>query len=262
MKNIHISHINSQRGLFSEFFTILSGIEYCMNTGNNFYITWINELYSNSSENIFNKYFHQKTNENEYFHEKYEITTPYGQKFSIDIQNCWQNKLELHNVFETYSKVIKKSNLLDSDFIKSIETNYFQGDKVLGVHKRGTDHSFHGEILSDEYFFEKIEMELNENQYEKIFLITDDLESYNNFSEKYGGKLITTDSIKSRDGLGVHYSGQNNREKLARDVIRDSILLSQTNKKIVTQSNVAYFSILYNLTYDNYEFIDNHIKYK
>ncbi len=261
MKNIHISHINSGRGLFSEFFTILSGIEYCINTGNNFYITWINELYSNSSENIFNKYFYQKTDKTEYFDENYKFTTPYGQKFSVEIKNSRQNKLELHNVLENYSKVIRTSGLLDSDFIRSIETNYFQDTKVLGVHKRGTDHSFHGEILSDEYFFEKIEIELNENQYEKIFLITDDLDSYKNFIEKYGSKLITTDSIKSCDNLGVHFSKQDDREKLAQDVIIDSILLSQTNKKIVTQSNVSYFSILYNLNYDNYEFIDNHIKY-
>jgi hypothetical protein len=261
MKNIHISHINYNRGLFSKFFTILSGIEYCINTGNNFYITWVNELYSNYSENIFNKYFHQKTNETDRFDEEYQSITPYGQKFSVDIKNCKQNKIQLHNVFESYSEVIKTSGLLDSDFIRSIETNYFQDKKVLGVHKRGTDHSVHGEILSDEFFFEKIETEINENQYEKIFLITDDLDSYKNFSEKYGSKLITTDSIKSCGGLGVHFSKQDNREKLAQDVIIDSILLSQTNKKIVTQSNVSYFSILYNLNYDNYEFIDNRVKY-
>jgi hypothetical protein len=44
---------------------------------------------------------------------------------------------------------------------------------VLGVHKRGTDHHDHGELLKNEFYIENINNELKNNSYDKIFLIDD-----------------------------------------------------------------------------------------
>jgi hypothetical protein len=261
MKYVHISHINGERGFFSEFSTILSGIKYCSDNNYNFYVTWYNNLYHNTTENLFDKYFFQEPILHEPFEIVYNILTPVGQKFSDDIMKCYKNDLELSKTLEIYSDLIKKYKIIDSSWINNINKNYFGDTKVLGVHKRGTDHVAHGEILSDEYFFEKIDNEIKLNGYEKIFLITDDEISFKNFSNKYGHKLIYTDSTRTLSKSGLHFTFQENKDKLASDVIRDVILLSQTNKKLVTHSNVSYFSILFNFDPQNYEFIDKHIKY-
>jgi hypothetical protein len=69
--------------------------------------------------------------------------------------------------------------------------------------------------------------------------------------------------MKSDSEIGVHLLKNNyNKHKLAAEAILDSYILSLTEKKLITKSNVSAFSILCNLKKDNFEFIDNHIHHK
>jgi len=259
MKRNATIFIRRNAGFFSDFLTCLAGIKYCHDNDINFYIDWNNLCYPTiNGNNLFDEFFFQeKKNEN------YDIffynLTPYGYMFT-DVEN----ESSTHNLYDFYkpfSDLLHNLKILDTPFFNKIP-NYFQNKKVLGFHKRGTDHYQHGSILSDEYFSSKIDEELKKDNYDNIFMITDDLNSLNFFRNKYGNFLISTDAIKTDGNIGLHMLPLNdNRHLLAPQAILDSYLLSLTTKKIVTKSNLSTFSILCNLKFDNFIYIDKNIAY-
>lgn len=253
-------YIRRDLGFFSDFLTSLAGIKYCYDNEYDFHIDWFNSLYqTENAENLFDKFFFQKqiNKQPDMF---YYNLTPYGYQFT-DIANetC---KEKMFNFLKPFSDLIKNLNILNTNFFKKIP-NYFENKKVLGFHKRGTDHVTHGDILSDDYFASKIDKELNNCYYDNIFMITDDFNSLNFFKKRYGNFLISTDSMKSDSQIGVHHLPNNfNKHKLASEAILDSYILSLTEKKLITKSNLSTFSILCNLKIDNFEFVDNCIHYR
>jgi len=93
-------------------------------------------------------------------------------------------------------------------------------------------------------------------------MITDDINSLRFFQQRYGNFLISTDAVKTEGTVGIHFlSNIENRYVLAPQAILDSYILSLTQKKIVTKSNLSTFSILCNLKVDNFLYVDKDINY-
>jgi hypothetical protein len=90
--------------------------------------------------------------------------------------------------------------------------------------------------------------------------MTDDRNSLNFFKRELGDTLITTDFTKGETNVGLHFANLPNKSKLAEEVIIDSVLLSLTDFKLVTRSNVSTFSLLFNLN-ENFRYMDKHIRY-
>lgn len=244
-------------GFFSDFLTSLAGIKYCYDNNYDCYVDWFNSLYQKENEtNLFDKFFFQKKPIVEPDVYYYNLT-PYGYQFT-DMANERSHQ-KLFDFFKPYADLLKNLNILNTDFFKKIP-NYFENKKVLGFHKRGTDHAVHGDMLTDDYFASKIDKELNNCYYDNIFIITDDSNSLNFFKKRYGNFLISTDSMKSDSSVGVHlFANDDIKHKIASEAVLDSYILSLTDKKLITKSNVSAFSVLCNLKIDNFEFIDNHI---
>jgi|LakMenE01Jun11ns_1017448.scaffolds.fasta_scaffold9877242_2 hypothetical protein len=261
MPETHKITIRRECGFFSDFLTSLAGIMYCYDHDKDFHVDWNNTLYTNDiNKNLFNEFFYQKNKTVSNFTVDYNNVTPYGFYFPKHV-NFKTNK-EFYDLYNKPSLLLKELNILNSDVINSIDKNFFNGEKVLGLHKRGTDHHRHGLILDNKIYTQKIDSELKNNNYDKIFLITDEIQSLNYFKEIYGDMIITTNSQKSYDENPLHYNNTSVlKEKLAEDVITDAILLSLCDFKIVTKSNVSTFSLLCNLDLYNFEYIDNGIQY-
>lgn len=263
-KKIHqIIHNGQNRGFFSEFFTILSGIKYVYDNDSNFYINWTNNLYSDVNENLFDIFFNQVRHSNE---DNFDFThinfTPYGQHFTSKVLENYRNEKKFHEVLTEFSNLLYYYNIIDSNFLQKIEKNEFLNNKVLGVHIRKTDHSMHGKILDNTYYLSKINYEFKKNSYDKIFVITDDETSLQFLKKELGDLLFHTDSYRMNSGsVGLHLSNIFPKKKLGEDVVRDAYLLSLSTKKILTQSNVSYFAAITNLKDTSYEFIDKHITY-
>jgi hypothetical protein len=260
MKNKII--IKRNLGFFSDFLTSIAGIMYCYDNDKDFYVDWKNILYTNDmSKNLYNEFFYQKSIDDGNFENTFFNVTPYGYYFP---NNCKTNN-DFYDLYEKPAKIMSELNIINSTFINSINKSIFNNKKVLGVHKRGTDHHVHGELLKNEFYIENINNELKNNSYDKIFLITDEESTSNYFKNVYGDMLITTDSFKSPNNYPIHSSlshSFSNKEKLAEDVIKDAILLSLCDFKIVTRSNVSSFSLMCDLQKDNFNYIDLHIKQK
>jgi hypothetical protein len=265
--NVH----NRRCGFFSDFLTALSGLIYSYDGFTDFFIDWRSELYSESDingagkYNLFSKYFYQDKNEEDL--EYYNVTTltashnPYIEYFFPKIYNQLNPK-SIYSGLYYPSFLIKELKILESDFFKKINKNYFNDEKILGVHKRGTDHTLHGEIISDVIFLEKINELYKKNNFDKIFLITDDLNSFEFFKKELGNDMIYTDSFKTSSSSGIHLGGNPGKEQIAEEVIKDAFILSQTDFKLITRSNVSTFSLLCDLKQDNFLYIDDHIRYE
>jgi hypothetical protein len=256
--------INRNEGFFSDFLTALVGIMYSHDTNKDFYVDWRSHLYSSDSEkNLFNEFFYQKSTEKDPYDETYNNITPYGYYFPKHIG--FTTNEQFYSLYKAPSKILHELNILNSPFINSINRNIFNNYKVLGVHKRGTDHGYHGNLLLKEYYKQKIDYHLDKFNYDKIFLITDEVDSVDYFKNIYKDMLITTNSFRSPNQTPIHrysYKEIPYREKLAYDVLRDAIMLSLCNFKLVSKSNVSTFSLLCNLNIDDFEYIDNTIEYR
>jgi len=259
MRPNHKIILSHNCGFFSDFLTGLAGIMYCYDNGFNFFVDWKNKKYStNPNDNLFDKYFFQELSGSEKFGRFYSTITPY--RYYFHAMKNFTNE-EIYNFLKKPSDVLTGLKILHNSHFTDIECEIFKNKKILGVHKRGTDHSLHGEKLDDTYILNEINKELKKNSYDNVFLITDDMRSYDFFSQELGSFLISTDSYKSYSDTGIHFEGIIDGHRLATEVIRDSYLLSKTDYKLISRSNVSLFSLICNLNKDNFRYIDNHVTY-
>lgn len=251
--------INRNCGFFSDFLTLLAGIMYFNDNNQKFNVEWVNYMYSDLlNENLYDKFFKQ-VYDIEPVTSTFINLTPYGYYFPEAIGNGL-DELTILNNLKKPSQTLIDLKLTDNIIFNNIDKNYFKGLKTLGVQKRGTDHSIHGALLSDEVILSNINDEFKHNSYDKIYLMTDDNNSLNFFKKELGDTLIHTESRRGDSNVGLHFSNLPNKSKLAEEVIIDSILLSLTDFKLVSRSNVSTFSLLYNLN-ENFKYMDKHIHY-
>jgi len=255
--------ISRNCGFFSDFLTGLAGIMYLVDNNQKFYVEWHNYMYGESpTENLYSKFFNQiyELEDESEINNTIINLTPYGYYFPEAIGGNLSDNEILRNLKKPAQAIIDLK-IINNKFFDSIDKNYFKGLKVLGVHKRGTDHAQHGSILSNESVLLNINEEFKNNSYDKVYLMTDDIHSLNFFKKELGETLIYTDCTRVGTQTGLHFSNLPNKTKLAEEVLIDSFLLSLTDFKLITQSNVSTFSLLCDLK-DNFRYLDKHVQYR
>jgi hypothetical protein len=251
MNNYQITCHNTNRGFFSDLIHgILPSIIYLQDKNNeNYNVDWTNSLYQSTSFNLFNHFFSCNKNYDEYNFRLNMSNCPYGIYFS------------LHNTYEQLkrgSDAIKKINLFDSPFFKKIILPFDINSKILGVQQRKTDHGDITKLIDDDLLINMVEKFYIDNNFDYVFLITDNNFTLNKFIKKFGDKLKYNDVFRSNNQSAIHFHRDLNfdRIKLAEDVMIDSYCLSLTNYKFICNSNVSTFSLLSNFNDNNYEYID------
>jgi hypothetical protein len=162
---------------------------------------------------------------------------------------------------EIISKYIKLKNHVQVKIDTFIAANIMPGDRVLAVHKRGTDHINDAPLLPIDVYFSHIDKHIE--NYDKLLLCTDEEYTVDIFSERYKQKLITYDSIRSKEknNIGVHQSiGLSNPYKMGEDVVIETYLMSRSDFLIKTISNVSNSVLMINPAIKYVE-IDQHILY-
>ena len=260
MKENHKIIIRRDCGFFSDFLTALAGIMYCYNNNHNVHVDWKSNLYLTESDtNLFDLFFKNQINSDLKFNKEYFNVTPYGFYYPEIVGKNTEE--DIYDFLLPSNKLIKELDILNSRFINDIKKDIFNNKKVLGVHKRGTDHYQHGQNRTNVEVMEFINCEYKNDNYDNVFLITDDLVSFNFFKEQLGDTLIHTSSTKVSGNNGVHTSNNVDRYKISEEVVTDAILLSLTDFKLLTKSNVSTFSNICNLKKDTFTYMDKYIKY-
>jgi hypothetical protein len=260
MKENHKIIIRRDCGFFSDFLTSLAGIMYCHNNNHNVHVDWKSGLYLTESDtNLFDLFFKNQINSDLEFNQEHFNVTPYGFYYPEIVQK--NTEKDIYDFLLPTNQLIKDLDILNSDFINNIRKDVFNNKKVLGVHKRGTDHYQHGQNRTNVEVMEFINNEYKNNNYDNVFLITDDLTSFDFFKQQLGDTLIHTSATKVNGNNGVHTSNHVDRYKIAEEVVTDAILLSLTDFKLLTKSNVSTFSNICNLKQDTFTYMDKFINY-
>ncbi len=182
---------------------------------------------------------------------KYSLNQVYKSKFVVfssdklfinQAVSSKTNTIQLEKVFKKYIKIKPEYLKLSNNFIKK----NFKGKKILGVHWRGTDHKVlpnHPYPPTQKQIFEKTDYFLNKYKFDKIFLITEELNYLNAFKKKYKNKLCYFNSFRAidRQELAIN-NRKNHRYNLGRDSLVETLIMSNANFLICSRSNISEFA--------------------
>jgi hypothetical protein len=233
-------------GFFAELTTTLRHIKKVREDNKSILVEWGsgNSLYYNQNhgENVW-----------EYYFEKVDLVDNSGIDYVLD------NYIPIHpfdgiNNRETFNKLYFDNVKLNETTTKIINENIKLVDKkTLGLHIRKTDKllgtSFNEPMsipVDDVEVFNLIDPKLD-NNYENIFLSTDCQETYKNFLNRYGNKIINVDRLRGSGVNAIHTSGIGDGYIKGLESLIDSYILSECGFLIRSTSNLSSFSMFMNL---------------
>lgn len=198
--------------------------------------------------NMYEVCFNQDTNDylnnkNKYsnieFVKKYfERVSPYDNKtWDLEYREYSEKIIKKHFIFK------ENINQIYSERLSELSLN-----KTVGVHRRSTDISMHGyDIVSPELIFKEIESV----EFDKVFLLCDNIIDLNKFKNRYGNNLITYDEKTTSNNTGnpfhkTYFEDEKLKTLHIQEIVLGSILLSKTDQLICSNSNLSNFTILSN----------------
>ena len=182
---------------------------------------------------------------------KYNLNQVYKSKFVIfssddlfinQAVNFKSNTIQLEKVYKKYIKIKPEYIKLSKNFIKK----NFKRKKILGVHWRGTDHKVlpnHPYPPTKKQIFRATDYFFNKYKFDKIFLITEEMNYLNAFKKRYKNKLCYFNSFRAinRRELAIN-NRKNHRYNLGRDSLVETLIMSNVNFLICSRSNISEFS--------------------
>lgn len=210
----------------------------------------------NGTTNPFEYYFVQPT----------DVSLESAQKSFAVVEHNWVHRDFIRNGFgfkrgyeptEEYFDVIAKlmkKYLRFNDETKAkvcdVAKELLGEGRTLGVHVRGADfkrhYVNHPNMVTVEEYVQSVEEALKQNNFDKIFLATDDSDAIEVFSAKFGDKLVYYKDVIRTSGDETVMKSEVDRPLhhylLGLEVIRDSYTLSRCDGLIAGLSNVSLFS--------------------
>ena len=187
----------------------------------------------NENKKIFNTF-----NSWEYYFEplsNYSLEEAYNSKNVFMTDNRFYRDKEFKNKITTSENLvkilnekikIKKTKLKTINYLKN---KLFSGKKILGVHHRGTGYKITEYPITINQIINIINDILDKEDYDKIFLVTEDSNNFKAVTDYFGEKIICLkNSQKGKTNLEVwkRYPRKLHRYKLGRDILYETCLLS------------------------------------
>jgi len=123
--------------------------------------------------------------------------------------------------------------------VEEFYRRHIRGLPTVAVHVRGSDKMLEVADLDrlNKLYFDVID---RVDPSWRILLLTDDTRCVAVFQERYAGRVIVTDSIRTGNDLGIHYHASVDRVRLGAEVMRDTYLALRCEKFIGNgRSNVS-----------------------
>lgn len=181
----------------------------------------------------------------------------FGSTQFIDI-DPWPTKEQLN--LKEYIKYIPLNDRVNT----YLKDNLIKFENCLGIHYRGTDHSEHVDRVSVETFFSKISEEVEKNDYQSIFLATDEvniLEAFEDFFDDV--KILHNNTIKSKTSQSLHLSNfdVDTKIKLGDQVLLDSHSIANCKTVIGKTSNIINYARILNPNL-NTVYVDKNLEFR
>ena len=267
-KIFYVIQRNPGKGFFSNVAFVTNHIKVALDNGfipivdmENF-VTWYNE--NNKilkTNNAWEYYFEQISNFSlkDVYNSKNIILTNRNFYRSSGFLDSINEDKELKNVFQKYI-LIKKNKLKVIHYLKK---KLFEKKKILGVHFRGTGYKIgrqpHPATIKQ--MVNRINKILSKENYDKIFLVTEDLNNFKAIIAEFKDKVIyLNNSVRENNSNTAFdtYPRLNHRYKLGRDILIEACLLSYCDGYLDIRNNVREAAIAFNLNPNQKRyFIDN-----
>jgi len=274
-KDFTLYHVRDV-GFGASFATVLCLVDYCIDKNIKAFFDIRNVGYSDISENTWDLIFEQPfTNEKPNtiissgfpFHELIDFEKKY---WKLGYPSSQRQKFCDPKFISHYKKLCKKYINVKKDILETVESylSPYKNKKILGVHKRNKDHLTTGHASGQEHLllFEDVFSIIDNviDDYDYLFLTSDEYNNYEQFEKKYKDKLIIYDNkLKYKDIQNdLNYIGHEEQDKknLLKNLIIEILILANCDKLFLMNSNVSHMSILFSKT-DDYQFYDNHLNY-
>lgn len=147
------------------------------------------------------------------------------------------------------------------------------GEKILGVHVRGTDfkrnYNGHPVAVTLQEYVQEADKLLVSGGYDKIFLATDDNNAIRMFESRFGEKALYYQDVMRSEGnetvMKSVSSRENHHYKLGLEVLRDMLTLAACDGLVAGLSQVSYAARIQKLSmeqqYQDLKILDKGINY-
>ena len=267
-KIFYVIQRNPGKGFFSNVAFVTNHIKVALDNGfipivdmENF-VTWYNEKNKIlKTNNAWEYYFEQISNFSlkDVYNSKNIILTNRNFYRSSGFLDSINEDKELKNIFQKYI-LIKKNKL---KVIHYLRKKLFEKKKILGVHFRGTGYKIgrqpHPATIKQ--MINRLNKILSKENYDKIFLVTEDLNNFKAIIAEFKDKVIyLNNSVRENNSNTAFdtYPRLNHRYKLGRDILIEACLLSYCDGYLDIRNNVREAAIAFNLNPNQKRyFIDN-----
>ena len=264
-KKFYVIKRSPGAGFFSNLLYILIHIDFAEKKNfipvvdmQNFHTAYNQKVNMYKKKNLWNLYFRNVSNYslNEVYNSKNVYFSPSNKKFYL---NDYKKK-RLKKIFDKYI-------LLNSYILKKIEifiNKNFKNKKILGVHLRGTDQKISAKHAMPPTIYEIIEIinkKLKKDNYQKIFLLTEELNYYKKLKKLYGRKICTYDVFRSNNSSNFsNFKRINHRNLLGIENLIEAITLAKCKEIVYCETNISLFSIFHSNFKINKCHLNNGIK--
>ena len=209
--------------------------------------------------NSWEYYFEQLTNYSldEVYKSKNLILTDGRFYRDEEFKNKITSSKNLLKIFNEKIK-IKKTKFKTITYLKK---KLFTGKKILGIHHRGTTYKTTEYPITINQMINIINEILQKDNYDKIFLVTEDIKNFNALTNYFKDKIICLKSSQKRKGdfdVWNKYPRPLHRYKLGRNILYETYLLSYCDGFFDIETNPREVAHALNLnpkqkryTYDN-----------
>jgi hypothetical protein len=199
-----------------------------------------------SEKNMIN----ETNNSWEYYFEslnKYKLEDVYKSQRVIITSNRFYRSMTHEINSKNFRKVkkfikVKKEHI---NFAKKFFDKNLKNKKILGVHYRGTSYKSsanHPFPPTKEQIINKVDNLIKKQNFDAIFLCTEEKRYLELFSKKYKDKLFYINSFRSNtDNAFKLYPRNNHRYRLGQEILIETLILSKCDAFLHTDTNVSLF---------------------
>lgn len=238
-------------GLFSNVLFVLNHLKIAEKLGfipvvdmENFFTRYNEKNKVNGTNNSWLYYFKQVS--------KYNLSDVYKSNkviltenfFPPDMPRNYKEDKDYLRIYKKYIKIHKHFFKQTSNFAKK----NFKGQKVLGVHFRGTsmrtitNHPF---PPTPEQMINAVDKLISKKKFTKIFIVTDQLKYLEIFKKRYNKMICYCNTFRSNKNKIFHLNPRkNHRYKMGCDAVIEMLLLSKLKTLICSRSNLSQIAVL------------------
>ena len=171
-----------------------------------------------------------------------------------------------HFLDNRHKKIMKKYIRIKEDITNEANNFYkkYKNKKVLGVCFRGSDQktsAYTPYTPTEKQMVFAVNTLLKKNNFDHIYLCTEDLDYLNFFKRKYKDKLIYNNFPRTTDKVDLfNYPSKNHRYKIGRGNLIDGLILSNVDHLLFACSNIPYASLFFAKKKIPYSVIENGVK--